>query len=1165
MAQNAEPQKVTTIEEEISVEQKQSLQAYLDEIAYKTVKAVIEAGWMPNAKNFIEPTGPKWIEDSAEDDAEGTIGIDTELIAWDEDTNPATIVNKPSLQMAEKTQCRWSIVALNLVMAVNYAYMAEVDKNDDKHKAALVKLRQETDWDKAREALSKLIDDGDSSKLKLLFDGEQRAMAREAIRARSKNPFPPQAQAYQEHRQGRSRPRTPSPSPPLTERAGSMTSSAEAENMEKLRDKLRTQLDFAGENAFKWVSKEIENLDFNKEEPHMMVEDYVLAMDRAHKTLNNNAIYMTITTMRRTTSGMAAEALENALTVHDTSDWGTLALGFVKEYNKLRKTKNRTAFAKHLEYKPAEGVLNAIVGEARMKYKDIPDLRTREDLTCRDVIKALSANTDMARSMTHWPAAVEFDVAMLYEAASKTDNYLRKMRSVSFKKSDFEPKKTTTKGYEGRTRGVHRGPETSTPRVGATAPRLRTGMSPIYGGSRKTYKKEEHPEKLRAHAEKDSEEESDEELRVLHSPANFTNDSTDPYVDEPDSDDDRTFIVSAMKFDKNDFELEDTEEETDEMQRHKADMSESAGKIERNRADDIIKKIKRKHEIPSEEWHRRTLNGTRPIVEVRFGNTYVHALLDTGASSTAMNKTTFDYIIKKNPNFEVIKKETTITGMDGHKLKSLEVANMTLTIGPNEYKMRTTCLPTDDPLIVIGTKIAQHVFATMPRYALAELAVGTPWLTDVVDQEDLKRRLHMLQNHDTRVLLRNVDVIKQIKNPDPFVLVMKDTGMERALAMRPEVDKMHTKPYTFKPLNFDLPSNKTGDEHEDKTAGWGERMGAPTKQGYETDIKMRGRIIRSRFKDTLLELTPRGQANILSLLVEYQDCFSLSHDEIGECKHVEHDIKLVDGAVPSKEYPRRIAEAKKIKLKQQLDILVKNGVIFPAQSPWCSPLVLVDKPNGDIRICCDFRKLNLVTVKDSYPPPRIDDLLDTIGKSTSKFFTKLDMRSGFWMVKMSNESAHKTTFATPWGTYSWACMPFGLANAPPTFQRMVDNVFSSMSKEKVLVYLDDLLMLAKDEEELVDNMHGVLQCMRDAGIKASIDKTEIAKTSMSFLGFKIDCKGITPDPNKLEKINNLPEPKSITQLRRFVGTCNYYRKFVDDFSKKAEPLFELLRGDNTTT
>ena len=295
------------------------------------------------------------------------------------------------------------------------------------------------------------------------------------------------------------------------------------------------------------------------------------------------------------------------------------------------------------------------------------------------------------------------------------------------------------------------------------------------------------------------------------------------------------------------------------------------------------------------------------------------------------------------------------------------------------------------------------------------------------------------------------------------------------------------------------------------------------------------------------------------LLMKYPDVFSKSKGDIGLTNLVEHKIDTGD-AKPIKQRPYRIPLSKREQAEKEIKTMAENGIIEPSYGPWSSPIVMVAKKDGSVRFCCDYRKLNLVTLKDSQPLPRVDDTFDAL--NFSSWYSTVDMRQGFWQVRVAESDRPKTAFSIPGsGLWQFVCMPFGLANSPQTFERLVEKVLSGLSWKICLVYLDDIIIFSKTFEEHISNLDQVLQRLREANLKLSPKKCTLLQSQVTFLGHVVSKDGISTDPEKIKSVTEWPVPKNVKQVRSFLGLCSYYRRYVKHFSNLARPLHRLTELD----
>uniref|UniRef100_A0A669FBS4 Gypsy retrotransposon integrase-like protein 1 n=1 Tax=Oreochromis niloticus TaxID=8128 RepID=A0A669FBS4_ORENI len=270
----------------------------------------------------------------------------------------------------------------------------------------------------------------------------------------------------------------------------------------------------------------------------------------------------------------------------------------------------------------------------------------------------------------------------------------------------------------------------------------------------------------------------------------------------------------------------------------------------------------------------------------------------------------------------------------------------------------------------------------------------------------------------------------------------------------------------------------------------------------------------------------------------------------GRTSLVEHDIVLKpDAAVKRMSY--RIPERFLVELKEEVDLMLSLGIIQPSASEWCNPVVLAPKKDSTIRFCIDFRYLNSISKFDSYPMPRIDDLIERLGKA--KYLTTIDLSKGYWQVPLTKQSQELTAFRTPWGLFEFTVLPFGLHGAPATFQRLMDKVLCGLSAF-TCAYLDDVVVFSGTWEEHVDHLRVVLDRLRSAGLTINPAKCALARTEVQYLGFTVGGGTIKPQVDKINAIASCPLPQTRKQLRSFLGMAAFYNGFIPNFSARAAPL-----------
>ena len=297
---------------------------------------------------------------------------------------------------------------------------------------------------------------------------------------------------------------------------------------------------------------------------------------------------------------------------------------------------------------------------------------------------------------------------------------------------------------------------------------------------------------------------------------------------------------------------------------------------------------------------------------------------------------------------------------------------------------------------------------------------------------------------------------------------------------------------------------------------------------------------------------------IVELLQEYEDVFQSPDEPLGRTDVVKHTID-VQGHAPIKQAPRRLPYHKQEIVKEELKKMLDQNLIRPSDSPWASPIVLVTKKDGTTRFCIDYRKLNEVTRKDAFPLPRIDESLDTL--AGAKYFCTLDLASGYWQVEMAEEDREKTAFCTKFGLFEFNVMPFGLCNAPATFEKLTERALADMQWEECLVYIDDVIIFGRTFLEVLQRLGKVLERFRQYQLKIKAKKCDLFRKIVEFLGHLVSEDGIRCDPKKIDKISKWPTPKNVSEVRSFLGIAGYYRKFIENFSTLAGPLVELTQKD----
>src|SRR5436309_4681881 len=285
-------------------------------------------------------------------------------------------------------------------------------------------------------------------------------------------------------------------------------------------------------------------------------------------------------------------------------------------------------------------------------------------------------------------------------------------------------------------------------------------------------------------------------------------------------------------------------------------------------------------------------------------------------------------------------------------------------------------------------------------------------------------------------------------------------------------------------------------------------------------------------------LTTDQQRKVKRVIQKNEDIFIKGKYEVGRTNVVKHTIETEDKKL-IKQRARRLSVKEKELEKEHIEEMLKKGIIRRSKSPWASSIVFVPKKGGEIRFCVDYRKLNGITRKDNHPLPRIDEMLDKF--EGSQWFSSIDLASAYWQVEMDERDIEKTAFITNEGLYECLVMPFGLCNAPATFQRLMHEVLGNLIYTKAPVYLDDIIIHSKTFEQHLKDINEVFGKLRDARLMSKESKCEFCAPEIKFLGHIIGKDGRKVDLDKVEKVKNYSRSENLLQLQEFLELASYYR------------------------
>lgn len=540
---------------------------------------------------------------------------------------------------------------------------------------------------------------------------------------------------------------------------------------------------------------------------------------------------------------------------------------------------------------------------------------------------------------------------------------------------------------------------------------------------------------------------------------------------------------------------------------------------------------------------------------LKINNHNVRSLVDSGAEVSVLSRK-FYLSLKNRPP---LKQSNSILAATNQNLLQVDgTVNLQFKIGKDVLEHTFHVTPDTSRNVILGRDfLIMH--GVRIYYDLGCLKIKSSYVP--LDQDCHITSIIRTQSDIVLKPQTNTVCMSRVKMPDKkkkssklYQVCSIDKGVlsqEPGLALNDAIIKFNRS--SKFPVLITNSSNKTFKLKRGTVIGKIEPIKEQNLQGIHEIIKNPQHLDNIKMED--IHVPPEFKGMVHELVNQHSHLFANSDTDLGHTNTVEMKIDTGDHP-PIRLKPYRTPLNNRSLVSDAVDNMLNADIVEPSQSPWSFPVVIVDKKDGSKRFCVDFRKLNAVTKPFYYPLERVDDLLASL--NSAKYFTSLDMKSGYWQVPIHPADREKTCFTTFRGNYQFKVMPFGLINAPSVFSQLMATVLQGLGHFAV-AYLDDILIFSQDAQTHKQNILTVLQRLADHNLKLKLSKCFFFQSETKYLGFVINDKGIKPDPDKVQVIRSMQEPSSTRQVRGFIGLCSYYRRFIPNFSEIAKPLINLTK------
>jgi len=558
-------------------------------------------------------------------------------------------------------------------------------------------------------------------------------------------------------------------------------------------------------------------------------------------------------------------------------------------------------------------------------------------------------------------------------------------------------------------------------------------------------------------------------------------------------------------------------------------------------------------------------DGVIPHIVVRVdGQIDIVAMVDSGAAYSLMSS----YIASQIQNLELYKTNLKLCAANGLPVPTNGGAYINITVGDVSETVYAFIQPDAPSDLILGTNFLARFKTVVLSYIDSTVRLGNSCIPATgMPYNGPEKRGAISLNHDVVIPARSQVrfTTNAPESYDNWVDVIfeprKDAAQHYGLYIASTISTVQDRQINVQVLNG---------SNQDKILHAGSQIGVirahqpiveHKSRVYNNNVELSNvRISQLQHAVDLSEtdLTSAEKEALLELLADYPQLYATNRNSAGFTNLVKHRIDTGNNK-PVRSRGYRMAPKEKSIINEEIDKLEAEGIIRKSHSEWSSNIVLVRKKDGTHRMCVDYRPLNNCTRKDVYPLPRVDDLLDAL--RGMKYFCLLDQSNAYHCVEIDEDDKPKTAFTSPKGLFEFNRLAFGLCNAPSTYQRLMDVLLSGLQWQICLTYLDDLLVYARNHTEMLERLRSVLSKLSDGGMKLRLEKCRFFQQKVNYLGHVISATGVQPDPSKIEAVQQIPIPKTVKQLKSFLGLPAYYRKFIKDCSKICGPLTKLLKKD----